>query len=148
MEYPDGFHVLSEEEEKHVFQDDNPNRAGIWDKDRHVIVAVLWHSSNKLLIALAGNAKGVAQNNESRISRVLKDDGYKKGEFLEMQIAGNKAYGFSYEYEVQGVIQCCRTISVIEGVTCYNIYFYGRRENEETGLKLFEEILRTVQFNK
>lgn len=146
MEYPDGFEVMTETAQKQAFQDENPDRAGIWDKQRHVMVAVLWHTTNKLLIAIAGNAKWVAQSNEARISKALRNHGYQKGDFFETDIAGHKAHGFSYEYSVQGVTQSCRIVSVINEVTCYNIYLYGRKENAENDLKLFEELLRTTQF--
>ena len=68
LSYPDGFREMGREEMKALYQDDNPDRWGIWDQDRHIIVAVLWHDSSPALAALAG-AKDVAKTTEKRLKR-------------------------------------------------------------------------------
>ena len=64
LSYPDGFREMDQEEMKRLYQDDNPDRWGIWDQERHIILTVLWHDSNVFLSALA-SAKDVAKSTES-----------------------------------------------------------------------------------
>ena len=50
---PEGFHVMDVAELKRAYMDDNKDRWGIADKDRHIMVAVFWHESGGLVSALA-----------------------------------------------------------------------------------------------
>lgn len=147
LKCPDAFEEMSSTELKQVFKDDNPDRKGFWNKEEHVIMAVLWHTTNKLLVTLFGKPKGIAESNEARLRKIIGPHGYHLEGFFETTIADKKAYGFSYIYNVGDIKQYCKTVTVFNNITCYNFYFYGRTENREIDETTISEILNSAQFN-
>ena len=48
LSYPDGFEEMDRAQLKDAFLDDNPNRWGIKDEKRHMMVTILWNRTNML----------------------------------------------------------------------------------------------------
>jgi len=143
---PEGFHVMDGAELKRAYMDDNKDRWGIADKDRHIMVAVFWHESGALVSAL-GDSKSVARSNEKRISRGLKAHGYSLERFLETEIAGNKAHGFRHALRIQDEDSVSEVISVKNGRVCYTFYYYSPKTLDEDNHRVFESILDSVKLS-
>ena len=144
LSYPDGFHVMDREEMRTLYQDENPDRWGIWDQERHIILTVLWHDSNPVLAALAG-AKDVARTTEKRLKRGMEAHGYRLGGFFQRPLCGLEAHGFRYSYQVGDVTQAAETLVLKRENTCFTIYYYAREELELASRPVYEEVLRSMR---
>ena len=49
---PDGFEIMDAETLKEAYMDDNPDRWGIRDRERHMIISVFYHRSSPALLTL------------------------------------------------------------------------------------------------
>ena len=144
LSYPDGFHEMDREEMKNLYLDDNPDRWGIWDQERHIILTVFWHDSNPILASLAG-AKDVAKSTEKRLKRGLKNHGYRFGEFYQTQLCGLEAHGFRYSYRIGEVVQAAEALVLKRKTACYTIYYYAREEQNPGSRPVFEQVLRSMR---
>ena len=145
LSYPDGFREVDREELKRLFQDDNPNRWGIWDEEKHIILAVFWHDANKLLSALAG-AGDVAKSTEKKLKKGLKNHGYRFDGFYKTTLCGLESHGFRYSYRVGEIAQAAEVLVLKRKNTCYTIYYYAREELALVSRPVFEEILGSMEF--
>ena len=68
LSYPDGFEEMDREQLKAAFLDDNPNRWGIKDEKRHMMVTVLWNRTNMLSAMITGPGT-IADSAEGACSR-------------------------------------------------------------------------------
>ena len=147
LSYPDGFHEMDQAELKRLYQDDNPDRWGIWDQERHIIVSVFWHESNAFLASLA-SAKDVAKSKEKRLKKGMKSHGYQFGGFYRAELCGQEAWGFRYSYHVGDVVQTAESLVLKRKNTCYTIYYYAREELSQVSRPVFEHILRSIRLSE
>lgn len=145
LAYPEGFAPIDREELDRLYQDENHNRWGIRDRDRHVIVTVFWHRTNALLVSLA-DAKSIAKATEGKLRRGLKQHGYQFEGFFPTEVCGVATQGFRYSYRVEDVDQVGEIIILKRKAVCYTLYYYARKESALEGYPLFEEILRSLSF--
>ena len=74
LSYPDGFHVMTEEElKKYKYFEGAPGFC-IEDPERHIIISVSWRQANPFVAMIAGTAD-VARNMEARIRKPMKKFG-------------------------------------------------------------------------
>ena len=146
LSYPDGFHVMDREELKKLYLDDNPNRWGIWDQEKHIIITVFWHSSNALLAALAG-AKDVAKSTEKKLHKGLGKYSYRRDGFFQTTLCGRETTGFRYTYQLGDVTLAAETIVLKEKTVCYTIYYYAREELALASHPVFEAVLDTMELS-
>lgn len=144
LSYPDGFHEMDREELKKLYLDDNPNRWGIWDQDRHIVVAVFWHETNAFLSSLAG-ARDVAKTTEKKLRKGLKHYGYHRDGFFSETLCGEEVPGFRYTYQLGDVTQAAEVLVLKRKTVCYTIYFYTREKLASASQPVFEEILHSMQ---
>ena len=76
LSYPDGFNELDAAELKATFLDDNPNRWGIKDENRHMLITVLWNKTNMLSAIMVG-PQAVAYSAERKLNASLNKSNYK-----------------------------------------------------------------------
>ena len=144
LSYSDGFREMDREELKRVYQDETPDRWGIWDQERHIIVAVFWHESHALLSALAG-ANDVAKSTEKKLRKGLKRYGYCCDGFFSEALCGEEAPGFRYTYQIGDVTQTAEVLVLKRKTTCYTIYYYAREDLAAASRPVFAEILDTMK---
>ena len=140
IEVPEGFHTMSEEELRKAYRDDNPNRWGMWDQERHVMVTVMWKEYSRLLMMLA-DVKAICRKNEQIAAKGYGNNGYECGGFFSVNVDGEKAEGYRFSYCVDGVVQSAETILFKLGKTIFTVTCGGRRENQETDRELFDRII-------
>ena len=144
LSWPDGFHEMDRDEMKGLYQDDNPDRWGIWDQERHIIITVFWHDSNAILAALAG-PKDVAKSTEKQLKKGLKKHAYQFGGFYQTELCGQGAHGFRYSYQIGDVTQAAEVLVLKRKNTCYTIYYYAREELAAASRPVFEDVLRSMR---
>ena len=142
---PEGFRVLDREELRQMYLDDLPDRWGMRNEEEHIIVCVYWHKFNRLLKSIA-DPKEVCKADEKRISKVMKNNGYAFESYFDTEVAGIKACGFRYNYEVQGIPQVCEVTVLIRDNVTYTLYFYTRPECAEKARGIYGDIVGRISF--
>ena len=145
LSFPDSFEVMGDDELREGYLDDNPNRWGIWDRQRHVIIVVYWHDSNALLARMV-STKGLAERAERLMAKSYAGHGFQLGGFFEMEVAGHEARGFSYRYDLRGVGQSAETVVLKHGKCCYTLYYYAREGGKPSDHEAFENVLESMRF--
>ena len=142
---PDGYRVMSAEEMKAMFLDDNPNRWAMRNEAMHHTVAVFYHKSNPFLSMLA-DAKSIAESTELRLAEGLLSHQYRKGESFPLTVCGQKAYGFTYRYINHDVPTDGTVIVFKHGNICYTVYGYSAQEYTDANRPVFESICESMKF--
>ncbi len=142
---PDGFHIMDAAELEKVYLDKNPERSGIWDKDRHLMVCVFYHKANALLSKFVSE-KSVCANIGSQLSKRM--PGYRGGGELEGELAGLRYSGFNYSYTA-GETQQEASVRVIKhkSVT-YTVYTYARSPMTEDDKAALDSVLGSFCFEE
>ncbi len=143
--YPEGFHVMTEEERRQQSQPLNGSWEGFSDPERHVIMTVGWKQipgfSAKLL-----SGKDIARNSEKYLRKVMKPYGYRLEQYYERTAAGIETNGFSYSYTVQGIAMTGYCYELKRNKSVYYFHFYTRTELKEENQKVLDEILDLAAF--
>ena len=144
ISWPEGFHRMNEAELRKAFKDNNPNRWGIMDEERHMMITVGWKRLGSLT-ALMVNAGDVARHTEKTIHRAMAQMGYHCEGFRERQIAGAGAAGFRYKYNAQNTDMVAESLVVKLNKTVYYFHVYARAAVKEESLSCWEDILDAAE---
>ena len=144
--YPDGFCEMDAAQLREAFLDDNPNRWGIRDTDRHIMLSIFWHDSNRLIAGLA-SVKSLAERTRKLSEKAYAPYGYRFNGAFPAQIAGVEASGFAYEYTLAGVEQFAETIVFKNGKTCYTLYYFTQKELASENRAVLEGILSSLSLS-
>ena len=146
--WPDGFSVMTKEELKAALRTEDPEKFGIHDKERHIILFVWWHISNPLIVKLAGNIQNVVKQTEKKLKKTYKDHQYRFLGFFPTKVCGYEAYGLRFEYTLGEITQICETIQFIYKSCCYTISYYTRPELDEQNQPVLQEILESISLEE
>ena len=130
---PDGFRILTKEEMKAMYLDDNPDRWGMRNDEMHHTVAVL------------ADAKGIAESTQMKLSAGLSAYQYQKGKFFPAMVSGKDAYGFTYRYVNHGVPTDGTVLVFKNKNICYTVYDYSAEDFTEANRSVFEEICSSLK---
>ena len=141
---PDGFHELTEDERSKMNMPWAGEWVGIADPERHIVVT----AGAKKAGLLAGwllSAKDLAKNMEKQIGGATASFGYRAEGPTSCLIAGEKACGFRYAYEAQGIAMCAESCVIkLRGKICW-LHLYAREELRGESFAVWEEILSSVR---
>ncbi|MCR5230900.1 MAG: hypothetical protein K6D03_12320 [Solobacterium sp.] len=140
---PKGFHVMDEEELHQAFPGSEGSCWGIWDKEQHIILRVLWQNLNGLTAWLADMEK-VAVNNEKLTAKVHEGFDYQPEGFFKTSVSSYEAHGYSFSYRRFDVTQHVETALFKKGKVIYSISCIGRSENNDRNHDLFSWILENI----
>lgn len=146
LQYPDGFQIMDEAEQKRVFNVDTSNRWCIQDSDRNIMIAATWNTSNKLLARIS-SPKDQAKRVEARARKAYKDRGYRRIEFSKTKVAGRDAHTVSFECHIMDADQVVEVIVFYEGATYFFIYCYTQKANAAENRKVIDEVLASCRFS-
>ena len=146
VEVPDGFNVMNAEELRQVYQSEDPNRWGMRDKERHIIMTVMWKAYHGLAGLLLPDLKTVCKKNEQLSSKGYAGHGYRCDGFSSQSVDGQPAEGYRFSYQVGNAEHSAKTILVRHGKTIYSITFAGRAENQSADKELFAGITAGIRF--
>ena len=141
---PDGFHELTDDERSKLNMPWAGQWVGISDPERHILVTA---GSKKagLLAWLLLSARDLAGNTEKQICGAMTSFGYRDRGPTDRVIAGEKACGFRYVYESEGIAMCAEScVFKQRGKICY-LHLYAREELEEESFAVWEGILSAVR---
>jgi len=145
IEVPDGFHVMSAEELRQAYRNEDPNRWGMWDKERHIIVTVMWKAYRGLLGLFLSDLKEVCKKNEQLNSKGYAGHGYRCDGFFSLSVDGQQAEGYRFSYRVGDAEQSAETILMRQGKTIYSVTFAGRAENKAADQDVFAGIIAGIR---
>ena len=134
---------MSAEELRQAYRDDNPDRWGMWDQERHVMVTVMWKEYSRLMMMLA-DVKGICRKNEQIAAKGYGNNGYECGGFFSVNVDGEKAEGYRFSYRIDDVELSAETILFKLEKTIFTVTFASRRENRETDRELIDRIIAGI----
>ena len=145
LSWPSGFHVMNEEERgKLSFYGDGPCEA-IADLDRHIVVSIGWKPLGRFFGMLLGT-KDIARDMEKKLSQPMRSYGWRAGSVLTKAVDGEKAEGYSYEYEAQGIGMYGESYALKHGKTVYYLHFYARKAQKDESLEALDTILASAKW--
>ena len=144
IDIPEGFRILNGEELNALYADSNPNRWGMTDDERHMVVSIFWHKNNPLLTLLAG-AKDACKATERKLSKALRGHEYVLEGFFQRSLCGKQAYGFRHRYDLRGETYTSYVILFMKGSVCYTVYCYVRVTDMESSIPVLQDILQSMR---
>ena len=141
---PEGFQHMSLNELNKLYQDENPDRWGIWDKDRHIIMTVLWKRYPALLSALA-DLRAAARRNQQRTEKGYAGHDYRLEGFFSLKPGNVQMEGYRVSYRLDSISQCAETVLMKHRQTIYSMTCVGREENADTDSNIFREVLEGLR---
>lgn len=144
IDIPEGFRILDREELNVLYADGNPNRWGMTDDERHMVVSVFWHKNNPILTFLAG-AKDACKATERKLSKALRDYGYFFEGFYRRVLCGKQAYGFRHRYTLKGEEYVSYVTLFMKGRVCYTVYCYVRTTEMEDRIPVLLDIIQSMR---
>jgi len=145
LSFPDGFHVMDNgERQKLNMLADGPGEC-LTAQEEHIIISIGWKELG-LFPALLVSAKDAADNSQKAISKAMEPYGFQFRETFAEDIGGEKAPGFSYEYEAQGISMHGETCVIKHNKVLYYLHIYMRRELKEESTKIWKDILATAKW--
>lgn len=145
LSYPEGFEEMDREALKEVFLDDNPNRWGIKDEKRHMIITVLWNRVRMITAVITGPGT-IADSAEHKMRTSLSRSRYKCNGFEQKKVSGRNANGFTYEYVLEGAEQIGEVL-VFQNVNCYyTLYAYALKENRKVARMIIDSVEDSIHF--
>ena len=142
--YPDGFHVMDEEEKKKL------NAIGgigevITDPDRHIILSFGWKKTGGLISKMF-SAENASKEVEKNYKSAMKPYDYHFGDRFSRTIAGEKAEGFSFGYIAQEIEMYAESYVLKHKKGFYYIHYYSRTSVKEENAAVLNDILDSAVF--
>ena len=144
VEIPDGFYTMTPEELRQAYQNEKQNRWGMWNKERHVMVTVMWKEYPWLMRLLLSDVKAICRKNEEMAGKGYAGHGYECGGFFSVNVDGKKAEGYRFSYLVGDVEQSAETILFWYEKNIFSVTIGGRKENREADRELFDRIIAGI----
>ena len=146
LEIPDRFETMSEEDLRGMYRDaGDPFGWGVRDTENHVIITALWKQYPALLSWML-DLKAIVKKNEQLTGKAHAAHGYRFLEFFSMQAGDEKAEGYRFSYDKEGITQVCSNCLIKDGRTIYAFICVGREENADTDRETFRQIMETLEY--
>jgi len=146
LQIPDGFEVLTENDLGKMYRNvGDPFRWGVRDAENHVIITALWKQYPALL-SWTLDLKAIVKKNEQLTGKAHAAHGYRFLEFFSMQAGDEKAEGYRFCYDKEGVTQVCSNCLIKDGRTIYAFMCVGREENMDADRETFRRIMETLEY--
>ena len=146
LEIPDRFEVLSEEDLRGMYRNaGDPFQWGVRDTENHVIIVALWKKYPALL-SWTLDLKAIVKKNEQLTGQAHAEHGYRFLEFFSMQAGDEKAEGYRFTYEKEGVTQACSNFLIRDGRTIYAFICVGREENMDADREMINRVMSTLEY--
>lgn len=141
---PDGFHEMDDAElSKLNLYKEAPDFC-ISDAIRHITVTVAWKKS--LLGSMVLKGPEVAKKMEAEIRKPMEAFGYSFREFVTVDVGGETADGFIYEYTAQERAMVGESFAIKKGKTFYYIHCYMRDELKDESMQVVDAFFRSFQW--
>ena len=145
MSFPDSFHVMDYDERQKLNKLVEGPGECLADPENHIIISIGWKELG-LFPSLLVSAKDAADNSQKTISQAMQPYGFQFRETFAEEIGGEKAPGFSYEYEAQCIAMHGETCVVKHNKVLYYLHIYMRKEFKGESTKIWKDILATAKW--
>ena len=145
LQLPDSFEVLTEKELRGMYLNaGDPFRWGARDTENHVVFLVLWKQYPGIVSRML-DLKAMVKRNEQLTRKAHDGHDYQLLVFFSQQAGENKAEGYCFSYDRQGVAQVCHNFLVRDGRTIYTFMCVGRKENMERHREMINQVMKTLE---
>lgn len=145
LQIPDRFEVLTEEELRKMYRNaGDPFQWGVRDAENHVIIVALW-KKYPVLLSWMLDLKAIAKKNEELTRKAHEGHGYRFLEFFSMQAGNEKAEGYRFTYDKEGVAQTASNFLIKDGRTIYAFICVGREENQDADWDMIKQVMGTLE---
>ena len=141
---PDGFAKLDEEVMRRMGISSKDPMEMVSDPERHMLISIGWRPLN--LAARLNGVKDLMKVVESGISKDMQPYGYQYGDCSALELDGEMAESFSYEYTAEDIEMHGETVVIKRNKLMYNIHLYARKELLESSLETWQEILDSIKW--
>ena len=143
LDVPEGFRILGKDELDTLYADSNPDRWGMSDDGRGMILSVFWHRSGALVSSIA-SANDACRSTERRLAKGLGAYGYSLEGFYRREVCGLEAHGFRHRYAVDGEERICEVTLFKSGRVCYTVYCYSSAKGEQENRQILTGIVDSM----
>ena len=147
VEVPEGFRILGKDELDTLYADSNPNRWGMADVGRGMIICVFWHRNGALASSIA-SVEDACRSTERRLAKDLGAYSYSLEGFYGREVCGLDARGFRHSYSANGVDRICEVTLFKSGRVFYTAYCYSTAEGEQANRPVMSGILDSMSIGR
>ena len=145
LSFPDGFHLMDDAEKRNLhFFNDNSGECMI-DPERHMLISIGFRSLGGIPAILL-SANDIAKNTEKTIRKMMIENNYQLSRFTSGIVGKEKAGGFCYCYESQGIEMYGESYVVKHGRDCFYLNLYARKELLTDSLDTWGKILSSAKW--
>ncbi len=145
LQIPDSFEILSETTLLEMYRKSpNPFLWGARDRENHVVLLALWKKS-PLFLSWVTDLKTVVKKDEQLTRKAYEGYGYRLLEFFSLQAGKEKAEGYRFSYEKEGIPQISNNFLIRKGSTIYAFFGIGREENADADRDLIVRIMNSLE---
>ncbi|MBR3015817.1 MAG: hypothetical protein IKH57_01855 [Clostridia bacterium] len=144
LEIPDRFQTLTEDDLRGMYRAGDPFKWGVRDTEKHVLIVALW-KQYPVLLAWTLDLKAVVKKNEQLTGKAHAEHGYRLLDFFSVQAGDEKAEGYRFAYDKEGITQVSNSLLIKNGRTIYAFLCVGREENMEADKAAFLKIMETLK---
>ena len=146
LQLPDSFEVLTERELRGMYLNaGDPFEWGARDAENHVVILALWKQYPGILSRML-DLKTMVKKNEQLTRKAHQGHDYRLLEFFSLQAGENKAEGYCFSYDREGVAQVSHNFLVRDGRTIYAFICAGRKENMERDRAMIRQVMETLEY--
>lgn len=143
---PDGFHILSKEEQSRLNLLGDGETVCLSDENRHMLISIGWKKTG-MLSALLLSEFSLEKNMESSIRQGMLPYGFQRESALTRQIAGRNAAGFRYTYNSKNIGMLGDSYVLRSGNTVVYFHMYARTSLREESISVWNDLLESVTLN-
>ncbi len=146
LQIPDGYEVLTEEDLRGMYRNaGDPFMWGVRDTENHKIIVAIWKQYPALL-SWTLDLKAIVKRNEQMTGKAHAEHGYRLLEFFSVQAGEEKAEGYRFAYDKEGITNVCNNFLIRDGRTIYAFMCVGREANMDPDRDEFRRIMTTLEY--
>lgn len=146
LEIPEGFQVMSADDLYKLYQENNFDRWGIWNRDRHIVITVSWQRVPALLSVLA-DVKSIAKRNQQLAAKGYAGHNYREEGLFSAEAENVHLEGYRFSYDLQNFRQKAETLLMKYEKMIYNFTCVSREESAAEGSELFRNLIAGMKLD-
>ena len=146
LQIPDHFEVLTEEDLRGMYMSvGDPFMWGVRDRENHKIIVAIW-KQYPVFLSWMLDLKSIVKRNEQMTGKAHAGHGYRFLEFFSVQAGEEKAEGYRFSYDRDGITNVCSNFLIKDKRTIYAFMCVGREENMDADRDSFLQIMETLEY--
>ena len=143
LPFPEGFHVLSKEEQDKLELLEDGKSVFLSDESRHMLLSFGWKETG-MLTAMLLSEYSLENNMESGIRQGMRPYGFQRESSLSRQVAGCSASGLRYLYNAKDTDMLGESYVLRSGRTVVYCHLYARAALRDESLSVWNELLDSI----